>query len=80
MSMEFLKKSEFLKEISSTARKRYTEKLVLAGLCTDPYCMPVEEWEKDPCDVPAIDFSNEALYMVTTPSPYTEETVKVNSI
>ena len=80
MSMEFVKKSEYLKEIRSTASKRYIEKLGLAGLCTDPYCIPVEEWEIDPCDVPAIDFSDVALYMVTTPSPYTKETVKVISI
>ena len=42
----------------------------------DPYCFPVEEWEIDHCDVPAIDFSDVALYMVTTPSPYTKETVE----
>ena len=46
-----------------------------------PLLYALEEWEKNPCDVPAIDFSDVALlHMVTTPSPYTKETVKVISI
>ena len=75
--MQLARKSEYLKDLSPTARKRYTEKLILAGLDVDPYCLPEEEWERDPCHVPAVDWSDIALYMILTPSPYTRETTNI---
>ena len=46
------------------------------GLTTDPYC--IEEWTEAPEDVLSVQWSDVMIYMVTTPSPYTREEIKVS--
>ena len=46
-----------------------------AGLNVDPYV--IEGWSQNPEDIPKVHWSDVVLYMVSTPSPYTKEAIKV---
>ena len=72
--------SEYLQQLSSVAKHRYKEKVLLAGLKTDPYCIEECDWEKSPELLPALSWSDVMVYMISTPSPYTGEAVKVPKI
>ena len=67
--------SEYLTKLSSEAKKRFESKILSAGLDIDPYV--IEEWTQNPEDIPKVWWSDVVLYMVSTPSPYTKEAVKV---
>ena len=77
--MALVKKSEYLCSLSAEGRKRYTEKLNAAGLNTDPYCIDDLEWTREPEATLQLVWSDLMLYMVSTPSPYTKEAIKVNT-
>ena len=66
--MENTQWREYLQQLSSVAKHRYKEKVSLAGLKTDPYCIKL---------LPEISWSDVMIYMISTPSPYTGEAVKV---
>ena len=70
-----VKRSEYLMKLSSEATKRFESKLLSAGLDIDPYV--VEDWTQNPEDIPKVRWSDVVLYMVSTPSPYTKEAIKV---
>lgn len=70
-------KSEYFESLSGDARVRYETKLLTAGLTKDPYS--ITEWIEEPSVIPDIKWSDFMLYMVSTPSPYTKEEVKVNN-
>ena len=69
--------SEYLQQLSPVAKHRYKKKVSLSGLKTDPYCIKDLEWEKSPELLPEISWSDVMIYMISTPSPYTGEAVKV---
>ena len=72
-----VKRSEYLTKLSSEAKKRFESKILSAGLDIDPYV--IEEWTQNPedYDIPKVRWSDVVLYMVSTPSPYTNEAIKV---
>ncbi len=79
MAMALVKKSEYLCSLSVEGRQRYAEKLNVAGINTDPYCIEEKEWTREPEAIPQLVWSDLMLYMVSTPSPYTKEAIKVNT-
>lgn len=70
-----VKRSEYLVKLSSEAKKRYESKVVSAGINVDPYA--IDKWSQNPEDIPKVQWSDVVLYMVSTPSPYTKEAIKV---
>ena len=73
--MALARKSEYLCSLSEEARQRYENKVAGTGLSVDPYV--IEEWTQDPETVPRLAWSDVMLYMVSTPSPFTKEALKV---
>ena len=71
-------KSEYLCSLSAEAKLRYESKVISSGLNLDPYTIKV--WTQDPETVPSLQWSDVMLYMVSTPSPYTKEAIKVLSM
>ena len=71
--------SEYYSMLSSNSKARYTEKVTGAGLKTDPYAIPNESWTEEPIALPQVSWSHMFLYMISTPSPYTKEEIKVCS-
>ena len=71
-------KSEYMLGLSVEARKRYETKLISSGLQSDPYAIPEPEWSRVPDSLPNFTWSDVMIYMLTTPSPYTKEAIKVN--
>ena len=53
-------------------------KVSTVGLKTNPYCINNSEWErKSPELLPTVSWRDVMIFMVSTPSPYTSEAVKV---
>ena len=50
------------------------------SLLPDQRWIPIvlEDWTEDPEVIPCVQWSDVMLYMVTTPSPYTREEIKVS--
>ena len=69
------RRSEYLLSLSAEAKQRYENKITGTGLDVDPYV--IDEWTQDPTNIPRMAWSDVCLYMVSTPSPYTKEAVKV---
>ena len=67
-----VKRSEYLTKLSSEARKRFVSKVVIAGLNIDPV---IDKWSE--IRNYGSQWSDVVLYMVSTPSPYTKESIKV---
>ena len=68
-------KSEYLLSLSVEAKQRYESKITGTGLDVDPYV--IDELTQAPENIPRMAWSDVCLYMVSTPSPYTKEAVKV---
>lgn len=71
--------SEYYSTLSSNSKARYTDKVTGADLKIDPYVIPNESWTEEPVSVPQVSWSDMFLYMVSTPSPYTKQEMKVCS-
>ena len=69
--------SEYFSLLSTEAKARYEQKVAKVGLKTDLYAMPSDLWVEEPPSVPNIAWSDLFLYMISTPSPYTKEEMKV---
>ncbi len=69
------RKSKYFTNLSADAKCRYEGKVTNSGLRQDPYA--ITEWTENPENVPEVQWSDLMLYMVTTPSPYTREEIKV---
>ena len=69
------RKSNYFLNLSSQAKERYEAKVVSDGLKIDPYA--IEDWNEAPEEVPDVRWSDIMMYMVSTPSPYTREEIKV---
>ena len=70
-------KSEYFANLSADAKVRYESKVTSTGLGQDPYA--IKEWTESPENIPEVQWSDMMLYMVTTPSPYTREEIKVKN-
>ena len=71
--MALAQKSEYLEE----AKQRYESKVAGTGLSVDPYVIDDHDWTQEPETVPRLAWSDVMLYMVSTPSPFTKEALKV---
>ena len=69
-------KSEYFCKLSADSKTRYECKVTSSGLTKDPYA--IDEWTDDPDTVPEVQWSDMVLYMISTPSPYTREEIKVS--
>jgi len=72
------KPSGYYLDLKADSKKRYQSKVTSAGLRIDPHS--ITEWNEEPDVIPAMTWSDVVMYMVTTPSPYTREEVKVRLI
>ena len=70
--------SEYYSTLTANSKARYAEKVTGAGLKTDPYSIPEESWTEEPVAVPLVSWSDLFLYMVSTPSLYTKQEMKVS--
>lgn len=68
-------KSEYFVGLSKESQGRYENKLLSAGLQMDPYS--ITRWIETPEVIPAVQWSDMMLYMISTPSPHTKEEIKV---
>ena len=68
-------KSEYFLKLSNESRQRHEAKVTSAGLTIDPYS--ISNWEEEPTTIPNVKWSDMVLYMVSMPSPYTREEIKV---
>ena len=71
-------KSEYLRTLTIDARSRYENKVITTGLSVDPYTIDDALWTREPETIPQFSWSDVMLYMVSTPSPYTKEAIKVD--
>ena len=67
--------SEYFLGLTAESKKRYHCKVTSSGLNIDPYS--ISSWTEDPSALPDIQWSDMMLYMVSTPSPYTRDEIKV---
>ena len=77
-TMLLSKKSEYICSLSDISRGRYEAKVTATGLDIDPYAIDAGLWLHEPEVIPQLSLSDVMLYMVSTPSPYTKEAIKVN--
>lgn len=70
-------KSDYLGALSAEAAKRYEAKVTKTGLKDDPYSIPDFQWTENPESIPQLSWSDMMLYLISTPSPYTREEIKV---
>jgi len=68
--------SEYVSNLTGESKKRYECKVTSTGLKVDPYT--ISSWTEDPSMIPDVKWSDMVLYMVSTPSPYTCEEIKVS--
>ena len=61
----------------SACPRGYEAKTTSFELKTDPYC--IEEWTEAPETIPKVQWIDVMVYMVSTPSPYTREEIKVSA-
>jgi hypothetical protein len=71
-------KSPHAQGLSEEARQRYEQKILATEPEIDPYSIDDASWNKEPEVVPQLNWTALVTYMVSTPSPYTKESVKVN--
>ena len=75
--MPLSKKSEYFSTLPADTRHRYECKILTAGLSVDPYTIEDSQWSREPESIPQLSWSDVVLYMVSTPSPHTKESIKV---
>ena len=51
----------------------------MAGLTNDPFAIGSEQWLVEPDYILNVEWSDVFLYMVSTPSEYTKEEIKVSN-
>ena len=74
------KRSEYLLQLSSEARARLEAKISSVGLNVDPYAIDSDKWSRNPEVLPKVKWSDVLLYMISTPSPYMKEAIKVDKL
>ena len=68
--------SEYYEGPYAESKARYAMKVTKNGLRIDPYAIPSHQWLREPDVIPA-KWSDMFTYLVCTPSPYTQEELKV---
>ena len=73
--MVLARKSEYFCSLSEDVKQGYESKVAGTGLTVDPYV--IDDWTQDPETVPRLAWSDMMLYLVSTPSLFTKEALKV---
>ena len=73
--MALARKSEYLCSPSEDAKHWYESKVAGTGLTVDLYV--IDDWTQDLETVPRLAWSDVMLYMISMPSPFTKEALKV---
>ncbi|KAH7959629.1 hypothetical protein HPB49_012622 [Dermacentor silvarum] len=72
--------SEYLRSLSASDQKRYSEKLFVYGVqCPDPYGIPESDWIKDDAAkrlCPPVKMTNVVIYLLFSPSQFTPESIE----
>ena len=69
--------SEYYSTRSLDLKTRHTEKITGTGLKTDPCVIQNKSWTEEHVSVPQVSWSDMFLYMISTPSPYIKQEMKV---
>ena len=77
-TMQLDQVSEYFCGLPEETKARYSTKICGVGLKTDPYANPNELWMVEPDQIPNVAWSDMFMYMITTPSAYTREEMKVS--
>ena len=68
---------QYFRDLSTTSKERYEQKVVSTGLKRDPYV--IKDWCENPASLPDIHWSDLVVYMTATPSEFTSEAKKVRN-
>ena len=69
-------KSDYFHGLTAASKTRYESKVLSSGLKVDPYS--ITTWMVNSEDFPEVNISDMVMYMISTPSPYTREEIKVS--
>ena len=69
-------KSDYFHGLTAASKTRYESKVLSSGLKVDPYS--ITTWVVNSEDFPEVNISDMVMYMISTPSPYTREEIKVS--
>ena len=67
---------EYVSSLTGESKKRYKCKITSTGLKV--YLYRLSTWKEDPSMIPDVKWSDMMMYMVSTPSPYARQEIKVN--
>jgi len=68
-------KSDYFHGLTVASKTRYETKVLSTGLKVDPYS--ISTWMVNPEEFPEVNLSDMVMYMISTPSPYMREEIKV---
>lgn len=68
-------KSDYFHGLTAASKTRYETKILSTGLKVDPYS--ISTWVVNSEEFPEVNLSDMVMYMISTPSPYTHEEIKV---
>ena len=66
--------SDHYRQLDSSARKRYKQKMSMLGLSQDPYLFTPGSADKT--SLPSVEYPEIFNYLINLPSPYTKESLK----
>ena len=69
-------KSDYFHGLTAASKTCYETKVLSSGLKVDPYS--ITTWMVNSEDFPEVNISDMVMYMISTPSPYTCEEIKVS--
>ena len=69
-------KLDYFHGLTVASKTRYESKVPSSGLKVDPYS--ITTWVVNSEDFPEVNISDMVMYMISTPSPYTREEIKVS--
>ena len=69
-------KSDYFHGLTAASKTRYETKVLASGLEVDPYS--ITTWVVNSEEFPEVNLSDMVMYMISTPSPYTREEIKVS--
>ena len=69
-------KSDYFHGLTAASKTHYESKVLSSGLKVDPYS--ITTWVVNSEDFPEVNISDMVMYMISTPSLYTREEIKVS--
>ena len=69
---------DYSSDLSAVAKKCYLSKLTTFGFLKDPYSIPDSSWITGTDILSQVTWSDMSIYLTSTPSPYTQQELKVH--